>query len=411
MFKKITQRQNHTYFLRNNELPIIEEEQRQEEIMTSTGQSSGTAQNNSFDIFNALKLPDAIKDLPKYDGNPRLLFEFINNVEEILSVAQQTDNTPQGRIFLRAIRNKIEGSANEVLNMYGTQLNWDEIKANLILHYSDKRTETSLIRDLHRLQQNKNSVEEFYSEIIEIQSSLMNNVGIHETDKNVISSKKDLFSEMCLNAFLSGLAEPLGANIRAARPKSLAEAFSFCIKEQNIFYSRYIPYSKRQKFGSSQQRQSFQNNQNSQNPQSSPSPQNRNFSSYRSNNQSNSRENPPQTNQQTAQTPQNKNFFKQEANSSQTKRTYQSQNFKDNNSRYSNFNKNYNGNQSSKSTFTNKNHEESNNVNVFRANSPNSDFQSFDDYQDTSYDRTEELANIEEPQNFRIYASNNQQVI
>ena len=172
--------------------------------MTDSGQASTT------DIVNNLKIPDIIKDLPKFDGNSRLLYEFINNVEEILALIQNTENTPQGKIFLRAIRNKIEGEANEVLNMYGTQLVWEEIKANLILHYSDKRSETSLIRDLHNLQQNRNTVEYFYSEIIQLQAALMNNIRIHETDQNVISSKKDLFSEMCLTSFLSGLREPLG---------------------------------------------------------------------------------------------------------------------------------------------------------------------------------------------------------
>ena len=42
---------------------------------------------------------------------------------------------------------------------------------------------------------------------------------------------------MCLNTFLSGLKEPLGSNIRSMRPKTLAEAFSFCIQEQNIYYT------------------------------------------------------------------------------------------------------------------------------------------------------------------------------
>lgn len=43
---------------------------------------------------------------------------------------------------------------------------------------------------------------------------------------------------MCLNTFLSGLKEPLGSNIRSMRPKTLAEALSFCIQEQNIYYTK-----------------------------------------------------------------------------------------------------------------------------------------------------------------------------
>lgn len=216
----------------------------------NTNPSQQTQQTTSnIDIFNSLRIPDAIKDLPKYDGNPRLLHEFITNVEEILLHIRGADTTPQGLILLRAIRNKIDGQANEVLNTYGTSLNWDEIKSNLISHYSDKRSETSLIRDLHNLKQYNKPVERFYSEVIEIQSTLTNNVSIHESEASVIAAKRELFSEMCLNSFLSGLREPMGSTVRAMRPESLAIALDYCIREQNINYlqtkhSRFKPYFK-----------------------------------------------------------------------------------------------------------------------------------------------------------------------
>lgn len=195
--------------------------------------------NPAVDISNnlaLLKVPDAIKDLPKFDGNPRLLFEFINNVEEILSLLSDIDGTAHGRILLRAIRNKIEGPANEVLNMYGTPLEWASIKNNLILHYADKRNELSLIRDLHNCKQGSKPLENFYSEVIEISSAMNNHIQIHEKNASVIESKKLLYSEMCLNIFLTGLREPLGSTIRSMRPDTLAVAYSYCVKEQNITY-------------------------------------------------------------------------------------------------------------------------------------------------------------------------------
>lgn len=192
-------------------------------------------------IFDSLRIPDAVKDLPKFDGNPRLLHEFLANVEEILGHLISVDGTSYAKIVLRAIRNKIVGPANEVLNVYGTPLIWENIKGNLILHYSDKRNETSLIRDLHNLKQTNQSVQQFYSSIIEIQSSINNNILIHENNLNVIEAKQKLFAEMCLNTFLSGIKEPLGSNIRAMRPRTMAEALSFCIQEQNIFYTKKSP--------------------------------------------------------------------------------------------------------------------------------------------------------------------------
>lgn len=191
------------------------------------------------DICEALRVPDAIKDLPKFSGNPKLLFEFLNNVDEIRSLISCTEGTPYGNLLLRSIRNKIEGSANEILNMYGTPLDWATIKQNLIHHYADKRNETSLIRDLHGIKQGNKPVEKFYNEIIEISATMTNYVQIHEQDNNVVKAKQSLYTEMCLNAFLSGLKEPLGATVRAMKPDNLATAFAYCIKEQNISYARY----------------------------------------------------------------------------------------------------------------------------------------------------------------------------
>lgn len=232
-------------------------------------------------IFNSLRVPDAIKDLPKFEGNPKLLFEFINNCEEILDLINCTSGTPYGQLLLRAIRNKIVGPANEVLNMYGTPLIWDNIRENLILHYSDKRNETSLIRDLHGLKQGGKTVENFYSEVIEILATMTNNVQIHERDEAIIQSKRDLYTEMSLNVFLSGLREPLGSTIRAMKPQTLAIAFSYCIKEQNISYSKMDTNSRNSNVTNNRTQPNFRQQPVNQQPRyqsfNRPRPQNFNF--------------------------------------------------------------------------------------------------------------------------------------
>lgn len=191
---------------------------------------------NVKESLDQLKIPDAIKDLPHFDGNKRTLFDFIANVEEILSLIKNLDGTPNGKIILRAVRNKIIGEANEVLNMYGTPLTWENIKTNLVTHYSDKRNETSLIRDLHNITQGSDSIEVYYSKIIDIYSTIMNNLKLNENDNNVVKSKQILYEDMCKDIFLSGIRGSLGQTIRAMRPTSLSEAFSYCIKEHNISY-------------------------------------------------------------------------------------------------------------------------------------------------------------------------------
>lgn len=195
-------------------------------------------------VVNQLKIPDAIKDLPTFKGDKNGLYDFIQNVEEILTICRPAcnNNPTYTSIIIRAIRNKIIDDANDVLLMYGTEINWDQIRANLILHYADKRDETSLIRDLHRLSQGSDTVEKFFSRIIDILNTMTNGANINtprdENRLTVITAKQSLYNSMCLSVFLAGLREPMGSMIRAMRPTTLPEAFSFCLKEQNIGYMK-----------------------------------------------------------------------------------------------------------------------------------------------------------------------------
>lgn len=188
-------------------------------------------------LVNHLKLPDCIKDLPVYKGNRTGLHDFIENVDEIVKLCEELIG--RGKIpstYLRAIRNKIQGEADEVLTMYGTELRWETIKNNLVNHYSDKRNETSLIKDLHSLYQGNDTIERFFSRIIEIQSALITHVKLHDADETVRKAKETLYTEMCLNSFLAGIKEPLGSMIRARKPTNIADAYNLCIAEQNMFY-------------------------------------------------------------------------------------------------------------------------------------------------------------------------------
>ncbi|XP_055839549.1 uncharacterized protein DDB_G0283697-like [Episyrphus balteatus] len=199
--------------------------------------------NTAVDIFNSLRIPDAIKDVPTFDGNKRLLFDFISNVEEILELMPQLNSNPAyKKVVLRAIRNKVVGPANEALNMYGTDVNWEDIKNNLLIHYADKRNETSLIRDLHQLRQNQSSVETYFSRVIETLSAMINHIKVHETNLSVVEAKQNLYQEMGLNIFLSGLREPLGSTVRSMRPTKIIDAFNFCQHEENYYYFQNSQY-------------------------------------------------------------------------------------------------------------------------------------------------------------------------
>jgi len=91
----------------------------------------------SGDFLGSFKLTDVIKGMTYYEGSKEELYEFINNVEEMLMLIRGADQTPQGLMALRAVRNKIRGEANVALLRTSTRLNWDDIKARLIEESAD----------------------------------------------------------------------------------------------------------------------------------------------------------------------------------------------------------------------------------------------------------------------------------
>ena len=56
---------------------------------------------------------------------------FIRSVENLLPFLGALQGTPFEKVWIQAIRGKIIGSTDQVLKIYGTPLDWGEIKNNL----------------------------------------------------------------------------------------------------------------------------------------------------------------------------------------------------------------------------------------------------------------------------------------
>jgi len=163
----------------------------------------------------------------EYNGDSKLLSDFINNVEEILMLIRGTDQTPYGQFLLRSTKNKIVGKAKDVLTASDAGLNWDEIKEALILHCSDKRDEYTLSIELHGLIHKQLSVQKLFDQIIELKTLLFKLIETKETDPNLARAKKTIFAGTCLNTFLMGMRGQLGGTIRGLKPTNLQEAYDY----------------------------------------------------------------------------------------------------------------------------------------------------------------------------------------
>lgn len=183
-------------------------------------------------ILKTMQTPQIIRDLPSFSGEQVKLHAFIRSIDNLMPLIDSVQGTPMYSIWQQSIRAKIVGDADNILELYGTSLDWVEIKQNLITHYSDRRDEVSLTRDLFKLYQSGN-VEDYYSKISHIVSLLINLLNLSEENAAVKTAKSALYQQMGLKVFLSGLRDPLGPIIRAQSPNTLKDALRLCLEENN----------------------------------------------------------------------------------------------------------------------------------------------------------------------------------
>lgn len=187
------------------------------------------------EICNYLRIPDVVTQIKPFEGDSRTLSNFVSEVDSIFELINSQADPAYVRLILGKIRNKIIGEADRVLNLYRTPLDWPTIKTNLISHYADKRNEEPLMSTLYTLFQDDKTVEQFYSEIIDIYTILSKILKTNTSNDLIIEEMLKRYTNTCLTIFLRGLNEPLGNIVRRRHPSSLIDAYKACIDEQNMY--------------------------------------------------------------------------------------------------------------------------------------------------------------------------------
>lgn len=112
------------------------------------------------------KLPDCVRDLQIFDGNPVQYISWIYSVEPILRDYEIVRNKPIYRAILQHIRQKVRGPADTALISYNIfDEDWERIKTCLSLHYADKRDVRTLEYELSALVQRNMSLDQFYARV------------------------------------------------------------------------------------------------------------------------------------------------------------------------------------------------------------------------------------------------------
>lgn len=209
-------------------------------ILSSLSEISSEISNNQsiLSMPNEQFKPEYLKCVPTFDGNPNDLNRYLATCDSLIQAFYDTNNpTKFENIYLiNCLIGKLEGTAKVVVNIQNVST-WDDLKNTLQRNFADQRDETCLNRDLVMLRQQPNeNPNQFYDRVLHLLNLLCSYVDNHEHTSTAKALKRNLYSELALKTFLSGLKEPLGTNIRCMRPLTLAEALQFVNQEYNNQY-------------------------------------------------------------------------------------------------------------------------------------------------------------------------------
>lgn len=179
------------------------------------------------------KIPDAIRGLREFSGNPSEYSSWKKSVERILRLYEPCKGTPKYFGILNTIRNKIVGSADAALEAYNTPLNWECISKCLTLHYADKRDLTTLEYQMTSLIQGNNSIQNFYQEVYSHLSLIMNKLSCLEISRESMDLLTQTYRDKALDTFIRGLQGDLPKLLAIKEPTDLPQALQLCLKLQN----------------------------------------------------------------------------------------------------------------------------------------------------------------------------------
>lgn len=181
------------------------------------------------------KIPQIVRDLPDFTGNPRDLSQWILDVEDVLELFEDLKSNFQYHLLIKTIRRKIKGEANDALITSNTPTQWDSIKDVLKLYYADKRDLMTLDNQLKSLRRSKaESLESYYSRVRELVTLISSAVAMDNQWQGFETVLMRLYNQIALDTFIRGLGDPLSRFCKNFRPTSLAQAYSYCVDYLNL---------------------------------------------------------------------------------------------------------------------------------------------------------------------------------
>ncbi|KOB54715.1 Cytadhesion [Operophtera brumata] len=192
---------------------------------------------------SASEIPrDALRLIPDYNGDTKVLSFFLKKCEFVISRYQGTAD--RNEYIMQAITSKLTGKAAALISERGEFTTYTELKALLVQHFGDPRSEECVAIELETIKiKNNESYLEFCSRIQNIRSVLLSKVNQGVYSNEVKKAKHIIYNNTSLNVFLYNLPEHMVRLVRIKNPTELEEALKYVLEEVN-FQEQYNLRSK-----------------------------------------------------------------------------------------------------------------------------------------------------------------------
>lgn len=191
------------------------------------------------------KIPDVVKCLKEFSGQPGEFSSWKKSVDRILSIYEPLRGTPKYYGILSVIRNKITGNADIALESYNTPLNWLSISQCLTTHYGDKRDLSTLEYQMTTLVQGSKTISEFYQKVYTHLSLILNKLGCLEMSNESLNLVTKSYRDKALDTFIRGLNGDLPRLLGMREPADLPQALHLCLKLENQNFRASYTYNAR----------------------------------------------------------------------------------------------------------------------------------------------------------------------
>lgn len=181
-------------------------------------------------VADRVSIPDPIKLVPVYAGEPEKLQSWIASVDQKIDFSIKLVNDPTiveeiMPLWVGIIRDKITNEANEVLIRNQVNLEWSEIKAALKEELGDKRDLATLSSKISQLKQGSKDITSFYHECKKLLADINAKLLTSDETKGCAKILMTNYEAMIMTAFIDGLPDDLSTLTRIYRPKNLYEAY------------------------------------------------------------------------------------------------------------------------------------------------------------------------------------------